>query len=157
MTDALQTIARWARGEEPDADELVALALACEAQPGVCDGPLSELTGIRSRALIRRLRELAGEGLPQHEALSELADRVEELLGPLVLPAEVELALLAFLVAEGAQSEKQLAGAADGVDEQRIREWALDAADRGLIEPVEPGTPIRRWHVTERGLAVLER
>jgi hypothetical protein len=157
VTDPLQTIARWARGEEPDPHELVALALISEAQPGALDGPLAELTAIRSRALIRRLRELAGEALPEHEALSELADRIEELLGPLILPAEQELALLSFLVAEGAQSERQLACAADGVDEQRIGEWALDAADRGLIEQVEPGSPIRRWHVTERGLAVLER
>jgi hypothetical protein len=157
VTDPQQTIARWARGEEADADALVALALVCEAQTGALDGPLSELSGIRSRALIRRLRELAGEALPAHEALSELADRIEELLGPLILPADQEIALLAFLVAEGAQSERQLAGATDGVDEQRIGEWALDAADRGLIEQVEPSSAMRRWHVTERGLAVLER
>lgn len=157
VTDALHTIARWAHGEELAPDALAALALACESSPGALDGPLAELSGIRSRALVRRLRELAGECLPEHEALSELAERIEELPPPPILPADQELSLLAFLLAKGARSERQLAEFADGFDEQRIGEWAADAADRGLIEPAEPGSAIRRWHATERARVALAR
>jgi hypothetical protein len=158
VSDAHRTIARWGNGGELPADDLVALARVAEARPGALDDELVQLTGIRRRALSRRLRELAAEAIPDHETVVELADRIEELPDRLLISPEQERRLLAHLLAVGAQTEKQLADAlGPGVDiaEQRISQWADDAADRGLIEAAEPGSAIRRWHISDRGRAVL--
>jgi hypothetical protein len=132
--------------------------LVAEARPGVLDDALERLSGIRRRALMRRLRELAAEAIPEHETVMELPDRIEELPDRLVISSEQERRLLAHLLAVGAQTETQLAealGPGADVDVERIAAWADDACDRGLIELAEPGSAIRRWHISDKGRAAL--
>lgn len=151
-------IARWSSGEElPDGD-VARLACIAEEHTGVLDGALEELSGIRRRALVRRLRELAGEGIADREATSELAARIEELPERPIITPEQERRLLAHLLSVGAQTEKQLAEALSSsgqIEEGRIARWADDAEDRGVIEKAEPGLALRRWLITDGGRAVL--
>jgi hypothetical protein len=158
LASAVETIAAWASGQDVEDERLIELARTADAHPLALDGRLERVSALRRRALIRRLRELAAEARPGHEALTEVADRIEELSGNLPLTAEQERLLLKHLLAQGPQREEQLEPVftdSAGIDGPAIAVWAADAADRGLIELVEPGTPLRRWQITDRGRAAL--
>jgi hypothetical protein len=163
LAAAEETIATWATGEDVAGDRLIELATVATVTPGALDGPLERVSDIRRRALIRRLRELAAEARPERDAVTELADRVEELADNLTVTPEQERLLLKHLLANGAQREPQLArltgvpgdGDGDAAERRAIAEWAADAADRGLIERAEPGMSLCRWQITDRGRAAL--
>jgi hypothetical protein len=155
---ASATIAAWAAGEEVAVDRLVGLAQAADGGRRMLDGALEVVPAIRRRALVRRLRELAAERSPEHEALAELADRIEELADNVLVTGEQERLLLAHLLAHGSLRAEQLTPVLAGsppVSAETIAEWASDAADRGLIEAVEPGTRLHRWQISDRGRAAL--
>lgn len=158
IATAEQAVAAWAQGEDQPADRLARVARTAEAQPGALDSSLQELSDIRRRALTGRLRALAAEEQPEHEALAALADRIEALPDSLAVRPEQELLLLRHLVAEQPQRESELVRAlpdAEEIDEGAIAEWAADAEDRGLIELAEPGSTMRRWEITDEGLRAI--
>jgi hypothetical protein len=156
---AQEAITSWARGDELQVDQLALIAHTAETHPGELDRPLSALPSIRRRRLVNRLREAGAEGLDGDEALRELADRIEELAeGSAAVSPDQELGLLKQLVADQPATDDHLArslGAGAPLDSHTIGEWALDAQDRGLIEPAEPGAVILRWLITDEGLNAI--